>query len=214
MKILSSLTVTLFLVLSSIGQIRLNEFFTDQEIAQAETAKSADYLTDEEKQVFTVTNLARLFPQKFADDYLPALVESAQPFEKSGNYRSLIRDLKKMEPVHVLKPQKLLYEIAQKHAIDMGEAGKIGHDGANGKSFSKRMQPIMDEYYGYGENCQYGYDKASWIVVDLLIDEGIPSLDHRKNLLANDFYFMGASIEPHEKYRFNCVQVFAAQKEK
>jgi uncharacterized protein YkwD len=55
------------------------------------------------------------------------------------------------------------------------------------------------------ENCQYGYGDALSIVIDLLIDEGIPSLSHRKSLLNPEVLYIGVSIKKHKTYVFNTV---------
>jgi uncharacterized protein YkwD len=43
----------------------------------------------------------------------------------------------------------------------------------------------------------------------LLIDDGIKSLGHRKNILNAGFHFVGIAIEPHKTYGTNCVMDFA-----
>jgi uncharacterized protein YkwD len=47
------------------------------------------------------------------------------------------------------------------------------------------------------------------IVLQLLIDHGVPSRGHRKNILNGSSNYVGVSIQPHNGYRFNCVQDFA-----
>jgi uncharacterized protein YkwD len=55
------------------------------------------------------------------------------------------------------------------------------------------------------ENCQYGYNDGLSIVIDLLIDEEIPDLSHRKSLLNSEVKFIGVAIRKHKIYRYNCV---------
>ena len=57
--------------------------------------------------------------------------------------------------------------------------------------------------YG-GECCQYGTDNALGVVMQLLIDEGIESLGHRK-ILMGDYTLIGVAMRPHIAYRVNTV---------
>jgi uncharacterized protein YkwD len=45
--------------------------------------------------------------------------------------------------------------------------------------------------------------------MQLLIDDGIESLGHRKNILEPKYQWIGIAIEPHKTYRTNCVMDFA-----
>jgi uncharacterized protein YkwD len=60
-----------------------------------------------------------------------------------------------------------------------------------------------------GENINYGNDDARRIVASLLIDDGVPSRGHRRNLLNGTFKFVGVSIGPHPVYGHMCVIDFA-----
>jgi uncharacterized protein YkwD len=55
------------------------------------------------------------------------------------------------------------------------------------------------------ENCDYGNNKAFDIVMSLLIDEDVPSLGHRENILDPEYKYVGTSIQPHKRYDWNCV---------
>ena len=57
------------------------------------------------------------------------------------------------------------------------------------------------------ENCSYGYSRGIDVVMQLLIDKGVKSLGHRKNLLSNSVG-MGASIQPHKTYAHCAVLDF------
>ena len=103
----------------------------------------------------------------------------------------------------MLQSEKDLYVIAKGHAEISGKRGTTGH-----QRFDKRFNPIMGKYNSVAENCAYGYNEAMEIVLKLLIDEGISSLGHRKNLLNPDYNSIGVSIKKHKSYRHNCVMDF------
>ncbi len=100
-----------------------------------------------------------------------------------------------------------LTAVAQGHARKSGEKGTTGHN-----EFEKRFKPLLGKpYVQVAENCSYGYEQAIDIVISLLIDEGIKSLGHRKNMLSKEFNSVGVAIRPHRKYRINCVIDFGSR---
>ena len=207
--ILTMMSWLMFVSLSA--QIpELGTVFTPEELKEANTFSEADYLDKTGKEIVLMMNLARMYPKKFADQFLPEFISGTDEFDRSSNYKSLIKDLKKMQAAPPLKPRKELYEKAAYHARDMGETGKIGHDAADGTSFQDRMKPLREQFYGVGENCQYGYNDARYIIVDLLIDEDVPDVGHRKNILDDRFIYSGTAVHEHKKYSYNSVQIFAA----
>lgn len=184
--------------------------WTPEEISKANTAKNTTYLTQAEKDVFLFANLARINPDKFSRTILARYV-IAKKVKKNKYLNTLKSTLKRSKAMPVLKPREDLYKNAKRHALDMGRTGKIGHRSSKGKSFKKRLEPLSKTYVGVGENCQYGWDQGIDIVIDLLIDQDVPNYGHRKNLLEKAYIYMGASIEKHKKYQWNCVQNFGAQ---
>ena len=60
------------------------------------------------------------------------------------------------------------------------------------------------------ENICYGSRDARSIVVMLLVDAGVGSRGHRKNILSPDFAVAGAAFGPHAGYGAMCVIDFAA----
>lgn len=184
------------------ADLNLKPFFTDQEIAAANTALGADYLTDDEKKVFLYTNLVRMYPRKFipliekwvAD--MPAFIRT--DFPNNSYYKSLMVDLKNAQSLEKLMPDKTQYDLAKCWAIESGKKGIVGHD-----------RITCPEGFN-GENCSYGYYTSHEIVFTLLIDYDVPSLGHRYNILEPGYKLMGVSIEPHKgDYGIVAVQDFS-----
>jgi uncharacterized protein YkwD len=111
-------------------------------------------------------------------------------------YQSLVKELLVLPQKQLLTPDKLCFASAFCHACTSGKSGYTGHD-----RFTNACKE--NEYY-LGECCSYGYDDPLEIVMQLLIDEDVPSLGHRRILL-NDYHTIGVSILPHSKYSFNAV---------
>ena len=174
--------------------------WSENQLAKANTASGLNYLNEEEKAIIFIANLVRIDGQLFAETILTEYLKDSKPNKYT---RSLYKDLKSIQDLPVFYPEKDLYNIAEEHAEVSGKKGTTGH-----QRFEKRFGPLMGKYREVAENCAYGYDKAIDILIQLLIDEDIPDLGHRKNLLNPNLDSIGVSIKPHKKFRTNCVMDF------
>jgi len=163
--------------------------WTEEELAMANTAKDANFLTQEEKDVFLYLNLARLYPKKFAEFE----VKNYTPPAKYGDYlknspyvKSLIQELKKQKPLSVIYPDEEMYEEALCLVREQAKSGKMGHDR---KKCPKTYR---------GECCSYGMEAGRDIVMQLLIDHNVKSLGHR-NICLGDYSRMGTATGSHPK---------------
>jgi uncharacterized protein YkwD len=180
-----------------------------KDLEKANTGKDAAYLTDEERRVITLINLARINPPLFAQTVLENYLDSVN-YKGSAYVNSLKKDLLSSKALPPLQVSKDLFDAAESHANNMGNTGKVGHE-----NFEKRYEGIAKKYFLRGENCHYGSDKAMKIVMALLIDEGKGDAPHRKNILHKEFTVIGTAIRSHKAKTWNCVQAFAGkEKEK
>ncbi len=169
-------------------------------IDQLFTSRDLSYMSEEEQKVILFMNMARYDGKLFAESFLKKYAEEMQ-LQKNSYLRSLNKDLAKIEGLSALMPQEDLTAVAQGHAVKSGKSGHVGH-----KDMEKRFAPLERKpYYGWAENCSYGYQEALSIVITLLIDDGIKNLGHRKNILNERYNSVGVAIRPHKKYRVNCV---------
>ena len=179
----------------------LDQFSTiwnDLKYEEANSAYHVIYMNEKEKQVIYILNLVRMNPSLFESTVLsqyPAFTGKAD-LKNNIYYKSLSASLKKMKPLPLLLPNKFCFESAQCHAQSSGIAGHIGHDRINSDCKKK-------SFY-FGECISYGFENALDIVLALLIDDGVPNLGHRLNLLGA-FNSVAVSIQPHTSYRFNAV---------
>jgi uncharacterized protein YkwD len=171
-----------------------------EEVSALYTSRGISYMTEEEQKVILFMNLARQNGPLFAETFLKQYVEENQ-IKKTSYLKSLNRELKKVSGLTPLVPEEDLTSIAQGHAAKSGKTGHVGH-----RDMDKRFAPLRgNPYYGWAENCSYGYQEALSIVITLLIDEGIKDLGHRKNILNESYNSVGVAIRPHKSYRVNCV---------
>ena len=89
---------------------------------------------------------------------------------------------------------------AQRHADDMSKNNFTGHNSSDGSTLSDRINKIGEKpKYGnfvWGENIggDFSYKERNHAlnsVKGLLIDDGVKSRGHRKNLLSPDFTYIG-----------------------
>ena len=202
MKRLCTLLLLLSPAVGLSGQV-----FTPEELAQANTAAQAGYLSESEREVVRYLNLARLNGPAFWAAYL---APRAADYTLGTYYQTLKTTLRATRGLAVLQPDSLLSHAAAYHAADMGASGGIGHTSSNGWAFDERLRALgVGTQTALAENCHYGYDDPLAIVVDLLVDEGVESLGHRENILGAEYRFVGVAIRPHRDYRVNCVMDFA-----
>ncbi len=172
---------------------------------RANTAKDVSYLSDDEKSVICLCNLARLNGTLFANTYLRDYV--AEKSLKSEYVHTLIKDLQNVRNLPMLIPDLGLCTAAANHASDIGRTGRTGHKSSDGKDLVKRFE----KYFAKGtvsENCSYGKAAPLDIVMQLLIDDGVESLGHRNVMLSEQYGAVGVSIAKHTVFNYNCVLDF------
>ena len=194
------LTLVLFACTNLCAQ-QTNSEWSDDEIKQANTAAGTS-LSEEEQLVILYCNLARLNGAKFLETYADDYLSGTSKYEAS-----LRKELKTISNLPMLQPEANLCKSAKYHAEDMGKNGRTGHSSTNGQGFADRLY----SYYDGGaiaENCSYGHKHALDIVMQLLIDQGVESLGHRRNILNRSYTAIGVCITTHTQYKYNCVQDF------
>ena len=206
----------LFLIISYLIILSpVDPTWSDAELERANTAKDVGYLSVEEKKTIMLVNLARIDGKKYLQTYFQQFINST-PYNEMNSSKnkymvSLRADLDKVKNLPMLLPDEGLSKAAKYHAKDSGKNGLFGHTSSNGTIMSKRLPKYVKGWNRIAENCSYGYDEATNIVGQLLLDNDVPSLGHRKSILDNRLEFIGVGIAPHTKYKFNCVMDFCAK---
>ncbi|MDX2194775.1 MAG: CAP domain-containing protein [Cytophagales bacterium] len=184
------------------------------------TAKAIDFMSDKEKEVVKLMNYVRAEPKKFKDTYLKLYLEQLKTrFSESYQKRVLLShelatlyvvldSIAPKKPFHVSKGLTLA---ARGHAKWSGEHGATGHTGEHGSSMQDRITKHVHWKMMIAENCEYGSTEPMDIVCNLLIDEGVPRVAHRKNILHRELNYVGVAVESHHSYKVNCVMDFAGK---
>jgi hypothetical protein len=168
----------------------------------ANTAQDADYLTATEKDAIYYLNLVRMNPPLFADTYVKHYVgipNHVKPYAFDERKQSLIRELKRLNPLDLIYPNREIYEYASCFARESGMSGTFGHV-RSGAGCQSNI---------YAECCSYGHNDGLLIILDLLIDAGEnnAALGHRK-LCLGQYGMAGVSIHAHLAARQVCVLNF------
>lgn len=158
-------------------------------------------------EVIEEINRVRTNPKAYAD-LMSAHLESYRGLEGKAAIRETIDVLRATVPLRPLEPLEALESAALDHVADQSKSGLRGHRGSDGSDPFDRVRRYLNTN-GAGENIAYGLWNAREMVMALLIDDGIPSRGHRKNILNPSYRLIGVAAGEHPEYRIVCVMDFA-----
>ena len=174
-----------------------------------------------EQAVVDELSLARTKPQeyaKFLEDYRRKIQKDGTAIVRGAHIRTkegvkavdeAIAFLKKVRPLTPLTASRGLALAASDHVKDTGPRGLTGHSGTDGSTFGDRIARHGRIHRTAGENISYGPDDARSIVMQLIVDDGVPGRGHRTNIFNPDFRTVGVAIGDHQVYGRMCVMDFA-----
>ena len=130
--------------------------------------------------------------------------------EGVGAVNECIEEMCSMQPLAPLTQRAPgLSAAANGHAVDLGTNGSTGHTGSDASTLAQRVARHGVWQGSLAENISYGHCEASAIVAELLIDDGVASRGHRRNLLADPFRVCGIALAPHSAWSWVCCIDFA-----
>jgi uncharacterized protein YkwD len=192
------------------------------DIETLDTAKDVEYLTVIEKDVVLEMNKVRTDPKKYAELYIQTELRyyNGNLYQKAGQIaiqtqegkkavEGCVTALSRMKGVQILTPELGLSLGAKDHTADQGKSGKTGHNGNDKSTPFTRINRYGKGYTAAGENLAYGPTTGRDIVVQLLIDDGVPSRGHRTNIMNKDFTQTGVSFGTHLEFRTMCAITYA-----
>ena len=97
----------------------------------------------------------------------------------------------------------------QKFINIAGPSGAIGHSVPGGGSMSQRINAEGKWSGGAGENLAYGDKDGKHSLIQLMVDDGVASRGHRKNLFNSGFRVIGIAIGKHKQYGYMTCNDFA-----
>ena len=173
-------------------------------------------------QVLAETNLARTEPRAYAGflrefrrqfrgNYyvLPGSDTRMQTGEGVTAVDEAIRFLSRVKPLPPLTWSEGLAAAAAELAEEQGGSGATGHTGKQSHGVQERIERHGTWERLIGENIGYGPEGARIMVMQLIIDDGVPDRGHRKNTFSQGYTTAGIACGPHPRFRSMCVVDFA-----
>ena len=172
--------------------------------------------------VLVEINQARSDPQKFIpylEEYRKHLKGSLlelpnrtpmQMIEGLPAVNDAISDIKKMAKVDAYEVSGGLSKVARGQLTDLQENPKLKHLGKDGSDLESRLFKVGFAGMPIAENISYRADTAREIVLNMIIDDGVKSRSHRKNIFSQSFKFFGVACGAAVDKRNLCVIEFAS----
>jgi len=173
------------------------------------------------REVAAETNLLRRDPSSYIP-YLNALLprfdgmvleRPGRPFlrteEGAPAVQEAIEALRAARPVDPLLWSDGLARAAGDHVRDQGPVGGTEHRGTDGSDPARRMERYGQWRGAVAENIAYGENPAREVVLQLLIDDGVPNRGHREALLDPEWGVSGVACGRHRDYGQICVMDYA-----
>lgn len=173
-------------------------------------------------EVLAEINLARTEPHRYAGFLrgmvgrfqgtlyrMPGSDVLMQTSEGVAAVDEAIRVISRRKPLPVLKWSSGLAAAAAELTREQGETGATGHIGGASHGMQERIEHHGTWQRRIGENIAYGPAVARGIVMQLIIDDGVPDRGHRNNLFNPAFGTAGVACGPHPRFGNLCVIDFA-----
>jgi uncharacterized protein YkwD len=175
----------------------------------------------QEREILAEINLARTNPAqylryledfkasyrgkeiKYSDGSTLVTNEGVSALEEAINF---VRSLKPLLPLEL---RQGLILGAKDHVNDLVKSGQSGHRGSDGSMLEDRLNRYGNWSVSVGEDIVYRSRKAREDVIALIIDDGVKSRGHRKNIFKSDFHVVGLALSPTSKIPPMCVITFA-----
>jgi hypothetical protein len=184
-------------------------------------------LTPAERDLVLHLNLVRADPPRYAQMFIEPrrmLFRDKLYLDPLDPRRSVLRtregpgavvetalELRDDTAMGVLAVSRALTLAAREHALDQSRTGALGHEGSGGTRPEMRIEHFGQWDGAIGEAIAYGPVTGREVVGRLLIDDGVPSRGHRRNILNPNFQLVGIAIAPHPRYGWIAVIDLATQ---
>lgn len=209
-------------ILSISVSICSTQFFQPKlSLAEPTLLAKVNYLSPLEQQVISEMNKVRKNPKA----YIPILETYKKRFQgkrvrlSQNSYLitqegvkavdEAIAFLKSTRPVGAVTISKGMSLAAKAHVKDQGPKGATGHNGSDGSNPFNRINRYGQWQITAAENISYGPNTAQDIIMQLIIDDGVPSRGHRTNIFNSTFQVSGVAYGTHQIYKHMCVINYA-----
>lgn len=192
-------------------------------IKELDTARDVNYLSAAEKDIILEMNMLRYNPARYANQFMTWMgafydnktlsIPGKVPIlttEGREAFLECLKVLSESEPVSILKPALGMSRACQLLVLDQSLTGKTGHKGSSNTTPIDRLKQFGSFTGHFAENIHYGDIEPRFVIISLLIDDGVKSRGHRKTLLSNDFNYTGIALGSHKTYGGMCVLTYTS----
>lgn len=120
-----------------------------------------------------------------------------------------IAELKKMAKASDLGFSSGLIKACKNHQADLKSNYALGHYGKDGSGLEQRLSRFGRAGINVAENLSFGAATPREILMSWILDDGIKSRSHRKNIFSPKFSVFGVSCGESSSKEVICVAVFA-----
>ena len=175
-----------------------------------------------DRQVFELVNQVRQRPQ----DFIPHLEDMQKRFDgqmyhvpnktsvrtKEGvqAVRDAIAHLRRQQPCRQLAWNEKLALCSRHHVEDIGPKGMVQHEASDGRPVRDRFKKHGQVVTHYGENLSFHCYTALEVVLQCLVDDGVPDRGHRENIFTPEYRAMGCYTGRHDDFETMTVIDFVA----
>ena len=163
--------------------------------------------------VLAELNLARTQPGAYAHALEAAAYRSraSGAYDDPAAFQEAVDFLRRQRPLPPLHAAAALRGAAFQHATVQGAEGGFGHVGPQGESLGERLRRHGAFSSVMAEDISYGYASPRDVVLQLIVDAGVPSRGHRSNIFNPLFREAGVACGPHRVYGAMCVVDFTSR---
>jgi len=196
--------------------LMLLSFTVTSSMIQRRRLQSTNFDADV-KEFFDQMNKVRTEPKSL----IPQLKDTIKKFrgktighlttyEGARAYKELITFLESTTPLSPVTWSNAMGRACQKFVDWAGPKGSLGHDGPGNLTMGDRLDAEGKWSRSIGENLAYGDRDGMDSLIQLLVDDGVASRGHRKNIFNGKFKVVGVAIGKHSRYGFMTCNDFAA----
>ena len=188
---------------------------------QAKTPALNLALSALEMAIVEEINLARVNPQtyiahleeyrKYMNDKTLSLPNKTKllTIEGTAAVDDAISDLKNRSKIAPFELSNGLIKVARQQMADLQENVALKHFGKDGSDLELRLMKVGYAGNAVSENITYRAETAREVVLNMIIDDGVKSRSHRKNVFNSNFKLFGIACGTASNQKIACVAEFA-----
>lgn len=189
---------------NKLPETKKNEIKTEEKSAiKTEEKSAANNLASTEQSVLDEINKARSDPQKYIDflteykkvfkgnvAFLPNYLQ-IETREGTAPIDEAIAFLKTVPKLPAYKFSDGLNKAAKLQLADLMQDNSLGHTGKNGSDLTQRMNKFGNFGSVNAENISFYSEDPRYIVLMWIVDDGVKSRSHRRNIFSPNFKVVG-----------------------